>query len=61
MTGYGQQRVMLHFSVLKISAPVLVFINFQYPFVIDTDASQEGLGTVHSREGFSYCLCKSHT
>ena len=37
MTGYGQQRVMLHFSVLKISAPVLVFINFQYPFVIDSN------------------------
>ena len=37
------------------SAPVLVFLDFDKPFLLEKDASKEGLGDVHSQKQSDGC------
>ena len=52
----AQEVVQLLKSKIQ-SAPVIVFPNFDKPFLLETDASKEGLGVVLSQKQEDGCYC----
>ena len=44
-----EQKVFEELKIILSKAPVLAFPNYDFPFIISTDASDEGLGAVLSQ------------